>query len=107
MGLIALRHLPNAKEPAWGFPGSQEMLSQQQLLLITSNITSQRDLPGWALPLLAPAWGSTGSCCHQQLVTFLTEPLRFVSARPRPDPRVCKSTDMSCSPPPCQPPAEA
>lgn len=42
-----------------GFPGSLEMLSQQQLLHPASSITSQTDPPGWAVALPTIAWGST------------------------------------------------
>lgn len=43
-----------------GFPGSLEMLSQQQLLHPASSITSQTDPPGWALALPTTPWGSKG-----------------------------------------------
>lgn len=43
-----------------GFPGSLEMLSQQQLLHPASSITSQTDPPGLALALPTTAWGRTG-----------------------------------------------
>lgn len=97
MGLLALHHHPHSKEPGWGFPGSQEMPSQQQPLLPASSITSQTD-PGWALSLPAPAWGSTGSWCHQQWAMSLMEPLHCVSAWPCPDTRGPRTRPAMFSP---------
>lgn len=44
-----------------GFPGSLEMLSQQQLLRPASSITSQTESPGWAPALPTTAWEVQGS----------------------------------------------
>lgn len=44
-----------------GFPGSLEMLSQQQLLRPASSITSQIESPGWAPALPTTAWEVQGS----------------------------------------------
>lgn len=68
MGLLALRRWSCAKEPGWGFLGSQKRLSPRQLLVPTDRFNSQRDPRGWALPLPAPVWGSSGSRCLQKVV---------------------------------------
>lgn len=86
MGLLALCHWSRAKEPGWGFLGSQKMLSQKQLLLPTNSFNFQRDPLGWALPLPAPIGGSSDSWCLQKMAMSLMEPLCCVSAWPCPDP---------------------
>lgn len=69
MGLLALHHHPHAKEPGWGFPGSQEMLSQQQLCSPPAaslpRQTHRAELyPCPPLPGEAKAAGATNSWSH-------------------------------------------